>query len=251
MAHQLRYRILGPVDVEGPDGPMPVGGRHARALLLALLLDLNHAVSVDRLAQAVWADAPPPSADRTLRSYVSRLRHLLGSETIVAVDHSYCLLAEAGQVDAIEFEGAVNAAAETLATDPVRAERLCRQALGMWRGDPFGDLAEADFARLEATRLEEVRERAVELCLEAELAQGRAGEVVGRLEAETEAFPYRERMWWCLVKALSDEGRRVEALRAYDRAISLLAEVGVEPGEDLRALALEVAGRHPAGEAAK
>ncbi len=69
------------------------------------------------------------------------------------------------------------------------------------------------------------------------LATGRAAEVVGDLEAAVAEAPLRERRWGQLMLALYRAGRQGEALGAYQRARSLLADdLGVDPGPELRRL---------------
>ena len=59
---------------------------------------------------------------------------------------------------------------------------------------------------------------------------------LGELLAATEEQPYREHLWFLLIEALASHGRRVEALRACRKLRNVLAEVGVEAGEDLLSL---------------
>ena len=70
-------RVLGPLEVEGPDGPVPVGGPVPRRILCALLVRPGAVVPVDSLLDAAWGDDPPPSAERTLISHITRLREAL------------------------------------------------------------------------------------------------------------------------------------------------------------------------------
>lgn len=228
-------RVLGPVDVVSAGDVLQVGGHHPRTLLAALVVGANHMVSSDNLAYLLWGDDPPPSRDNTLQTYIYRLRHLLGHDAISSEDHSYQLWVTRESLDALLFESLV-AEAETVRLQPEMCRRLCREALALWRGTAFGELADRDPFRLEALRLDELRLFTMQLKLECDLALGRHEMVVGTLEALVEENPYNEHPWYMLIEALSRSGRRVEALRAFQRLRDILAEVGLEPTIDLRDL---------------
>lgn len=238
--------VLGPIDVRSPVGVHHVGGVCARRLLGALVVSARHAVPVDQLTEVVWGGRPPPTGCETLQSHVSRLRRLLGAETIVMVDHAYLLDVEVDDVDALRFERLVDEAVAHRC-EPEAARSLSHEALGLWRGIPFGDLADEEPFRLEALRLDQLRLAAMELRIEADIALGRAELVVGALEGAVEEFPYREHLWYLLIDALAAEGRRVEALRACDRLRGLLREVGLVAGDELRHREDRIAGLPGAG----
>ena len=245
MLDTFTIRLLGPVDVVTTSGAVGVGGRKARALLGALAVGAGHAVSIDHLQDVLWSDSPPDSADNSLQSYISHLRHLLSPEAIRRVDHSYELTVRTANIDALVFEQLVTDAAESRG-NPERCREICRDALKLWRGRPFGDLADEEAFRLEAYRLDELRLVAMEMALEAELALGHADLIVGELESAVEEHPYREHLWHLLIAALAQCDRRVEALRACGRLRSELREVGLTSSEELDALEQDVlAGRIP------
>jgi DNA-binding SARP family transcriptional activator len=148
-------------------------------------------------------------------------------------DHAYQLAVERDQIDALQFEDLLIRATE-LRSEPRACQRLCREALSLWRGDPFGDLSDDEAFRLEAQRLEELRLGMIELDLEAELALGNHEIVVAELESAVEEHPYREHLWYLLIEALVQSDRRVEALRACHTLGRALAEVGVDAGDGLR-----------------
>ncbi len=225
-------RVLGPIDVATPAGPAPVGGPRSRALLGALVISAGHAVPIDHLCEVMWGDEQPRSAHNTLQSHVSQLRHLLGYEAIVLTDHSYELDADTVGIDARDFERLLWIATDTR-DDAEERWRLSREALDLWRGRPFGDLADSDPFRLEAYRLDELRLTAMELNMSADLELGRHELVVGELESAVEEHPYREPLWYLLIDALARGGRRVEALRTCARLRHVLREVGVSPGAEL------------------
>jgi len=233
-------RVLGPIDVLTPSGPVSVGGKQARALLGALAIGADHAVSIDYLNHVMWGGDPPASAYNTLQSYISHLRHILGADAIGHVDHSYELSAGRDNIDALIFERLVAEGIESR-SDPERCRSVCREALTLWRGEPFGELADDEAFRLETYRLDELRLVAMELSLEADLALGHHELVVAELESAVEEHPYRERLWFLLIEALGRCDRRVEALRAGARFRSELAQVGLEATNELTSLERDIA----------
>ena len=93
------------------------------------------------------------------------------------------------------------------------------------------------FAQEPIRRLEELRIAAVEDHLDARLALGRHREVVAELEALVAEHPLRERLRGQLMLALYRSGRQAEALEAFAAGRRMLVdELGIEPGEPLRAL---------------
>ena len=238
--HLEMVRVLGPIDaLLAHDHVVTFGSRRERVLLAALAVSANHAVSFDQLAQILWEDDPPASRDNTLQSYMSRLRHLLGHGTIESGDHSYTLVVANDQLDALVAERfAKQAVAHRY--EPTRCMALCRRALALWRGTPFGDLADDDPFRLEVIRLEEMRLFVVELRLACDIVLGREGLAVGALRAYVQEYPDRERLWYLFIAALALGGRRTEALRAYDDLQSRLTADGLEPLAETRALRRDV-----------
>lgn len=234
-------RVLGPIDVWSAFGSTSAGGPRQRALLAALALAAGRAVSIDQLVEIVWERAPPRTAANTLQSYVSGLRHVLGDDAVIRADHSYELDLDVVDIDAIEFDRLVRAA-DSARDDPERRWSLCRDALGLWRGRPFGDLADTESFELEAYRLDELRLLAMEMSLGADLDLGRHELIVGELESAVREHPYRERLWHLLIEALARSGRRVDALRAAQDFRRALAEVGVEAGDDLEDLERQILG---------
>lgn len=234
-------RVLGPIDLLTEGGPHPIGSRHCRAVLGMLVLGGGRAVSVDRLRGGLWGASPPKSADNSLQTYVSRLRHVVGTEALQHADHAYQLVVERSQIDALRFEDLLLRATEVQA-EPQRCQTLCREALALWRGDPFGDLYDDETFRLEARRLEELRLGVMELEMGAELALGNHEIVVAELESAVEEHPFREHLWYLLIEALLRSDRRVDALRACHRLDRQLGEVGVDAGDRLRRIEKRILG---------
>ena len=168
----LNIRVLGPLEVLSNGARVRLGGPKQRTVLALLAAEVGKPVSVDALIDGVWGDDPTAAARSTLQTYVSNLRTAIG-DVIVRDDSGYRLAAEPKDVDAFEFERAVENATRLVETDPAEAAQLLRAALALWRGHPYADVPGRSALELEARRLEELRLRAVETRIEAELALGR------------------------------------------------------------------------------
>jgi predicted ATPase/DNA-binding SARP family transcriptional activator len=237
-AAALDFRVLGSMEVAHDGSLLTLGGRRQRALLALLLLEPGRPVSADGLIDELWRGEAPSGAATTLRSYVSRLRTVLGDAApITGGSSGYALQVLPERIDATRFERLVRQGQEARARGAPRtaAERL-REALTLWRGRPFAGLADEGALRAAAERLDELRLHALEERLAADLTLGRSAELVEELEALVAAHPYRERLWNALMLALYRAGRQADALSAYARARRLLDDLGLEPGLELREL---------------
>lgn len=232
MDDRFRIRVLGPVDVVTPTGVRRIGSRNVRALLAALVLGAGRAAPIGQLREAVWGDRPPQSADASIHTYVSRLRALLGHDAIERAEHSYRLVVTRSQIDAARFEDLADLASAAR-DDPTRCAAICDEALGLWRGTPFGELGEEEPFRLEALRLDELRLMVMELALGAEIELGHHEIAAAELESAVEEHPYRERLWFLLAEALRRDDRRIEALQACNRLRQVLAGAGLAPSTEL------------------
>jgi WD40 repeat protein/serine/threonine protein kinase/DNA-binding SARP family transcriptional activator len=228
--------VLGPLEVLSNGVEVRLGGRKQRTVLALLAAEVGKRVSVDALIDGVWGDEPTAAARSTLQTYVSNLRAAIG-DVIVRDDGGYRLAADPAQMDAVEFEQTVAHATELVETDPAEASQRLRAALALWRGHAYADLPGSFALELEAKRLEELRLRAVEARIDAELALGRYAELAGELEVLCEENPVRERFRAQHMLALYRSGRQAEALRAYQKTRTYLAdELGLEPSPELREL---------------
>src|SRR5215469_14455543 len=231
--------LLGPVQVVRAGREVALGGPKQRAVLALLLVEAGRVVPAGRLAEDVWRGSPPPGAAKTLRSYVSRLRMVLAPEAALAArGGGYAITIEPDQVDAVRFEQLAAAGRAALGRgEPAAAANRFREALALWRGPALTDVSEVEPLALEAARLEELRLTALEGRIEADIDSGLHAEVTGELERLIAEYPVRERMWRLLVLALYRGERQADALAAYRRARAMLAaELGLEPGEELRRL---------------
>ncbi len=236
----MRYKVLGPLEIEADGRPVPLGGAKQRALLAVLLIHANEVVARDVLIEDLWGERGASGTVHGLEVLVSRLRKSLaaGIQPLLTRPTGYQLRVGADELDSLRFERLLEegrAALSSVAAEEA-AERL-REALALWRGRPFEDVAYATFARVEIERLDERRLLALEERIEADLALGRHAELVAELEALVHQHPLRERLRAQLMLALYRSGRQAEALNVYqDARRELVAELGIEPGHAIRQL---------------
>ena len=232
----MDLRLLGPIEARLDERPIALGAPKQRAVLAMLALQAGRTVSADRLAEGLWGEQPPASAPKMVQLYVSQLRRLLEGDgaQIVTRGRGYELRLADGAVDAIEFERLLE-------------QDRARDALALWHGEPLADVADEPFAAAEIRRLDELRVRAAEQAIDADLAAGRHDEVIGELEALIDEHPLRERLHAQRMLALYRAGRQAEALNAYREARSVLVDqIGVEPGAELRRLHEAILAQDPA-----
>ncbi|HEU5214426.1 MAG TPA: BTAD domain-containing putative transcriptional regulator [Gaiellaceae bacterium] len=247
-SESIEFRILGPVEVVGDEGPLSLGAPKQRALLAVLLLNANTVVTRDRLVDVLWGEEPPRSAVSSVQVYVHGLRRAIGAERIERHGTGYRLQLDPAELDLSRFERLVEQAAAALAAGRAAdaAEDL-RRALALWVAAPLADLEGEPVREAEAGRLEERRLRALELLHDAELALGRHDELVPELERLIAAEPYRERFRAQHALALYRSGRQVDALAACRAARELLVEeLGVDPGPELQELERRILRHDPA-----
>jgi YVTN family beta-propeller protein len=243
----VEFGVLGPVEARRDGRTLRLGGQKQRALLAMLVLNANKAVSRDRLIEALWDERQPAKADHALDTYVSRLRATLGESRVERRPPGYMLRVEADELDLDRFERLREQGREELAHgEAARAAATLRSALALWRGAALADVLYEPFASAEAERLEEQRLGALEERVEADLALGRAGQLIPELEALVREHPLRERLVRQLMLALYRAGRQAEALAAFQAARRRLAEeFGLEPSPQLQRLERQMLEQDP------
>jgi DNA-binding SARP family transcriptional activator/DNA-binding beta-propeller fold protein YncE len=244
----LEFRILGPLELVEDGRPVALAGGRQRMLLALLLLHANEVVSSDRLIDGLWGERPPATAAKVLQNAVSQLRRSLGDNLIVTRAPGYVLRVEPEAVDARRFESLLEDGRRTLAAgDAAEAAEILRAGLGLWRGRPLDEFAYEPFAEGEIARLQELRLRALDERIEADLALGRHADLAGELERLVAEHPLRERPRAQLMLALYRSGRQAEALQAYQDGRRLLGdELGLEPGAALQRLEKQILTQDPA-----
>ena len=175
----VEFGILGPLEARRDGAEVPLGGRTQRAVLALLLLEAGRVVSIDRIAEELYAGDTPVSAVTQVHRQVSELRRALDPpdaerSAIETRAPGYLVHVEPDAVDLRRFERLCARADEALEfEDATGALAALDDALALWRGEALADLATEAFAQRPIARLEELRQHALERRVEALLALGR------------------------------------------------------------------------------
>ncbi len=243
----MEVKLFGELEVAEEGVPVPVRGAKQRALLALLALRRGQAVSADQLIDTLWSDGQVANPANALQAQIGQLRRTLGTAAIVTSDAGYALGIGPDDVDAARFEQLVAKGRNLLeGGDAAAASSVLGEALQLRRGEPLAEFAYAGFADGERAHLNELALVATESRVEADMALGCHGELVGELEALCREHPLRERLWELLMLALYRAGRQAEALRAYvEVRESLVDELGIDPGAALRDLEARILAQDP------
>ncbi|MDX3610017.1 BTAD domain-containing putative transcriptional regulator [Streptomyces sp. FL06-04B] len=236
-ADALRFTVLGPVRAWRGSELLSSGSPQQRALLTALLLREGRTATAGELIDAFWGEAPPSQALATIRTYASRLRKILGQDTLVSESGGYAIRIGRGALDlTLAQDLAAEAEKARASGDRCQARTLINKVLGLWDGEALASVP-GPYADNQRTRLEEWRLQLTETRLDLDLEVGCHAEAVSELTALTAAHPLRERLRELLMVALYRSGRQAEALAVYADTRRLLAEeLGVDPRPELAQL---------------
>ena len=236
-AGAVRYRILGPIEVESSRGLVRLEGGRQRALLALLLAHRNEVLSAPEIADVLWGEEPPETWRTALQVHVSNLRKALGPEgRLLTRPGGYVLETDEGDLDADRFLSAVDAArGHVVHRQPAVAARVFGEALAMWHGEVGGGLLPFDAPWYSV--LAESRDAAFEERAAALVDTGLLPEAIAQLRSAISRQPYRERLRELLMLALYRAGRQEEALAAYrDARLTFRDELGLDPGIPLQRL---------------
>ncbi len=241
---RLEFGLLGPLEMSVDGVLVSSGTPKQRAVLAMLVINRNTPVGVEKLITALWEGWPPAGARASIHSYVSNLRKLLSGvgidprPVLAAAPPGYRLnigdnTCDLGRFIAEKAAGVHAAAAGRFE----QASKHLSTALAQWRGPVLDDLRDFAFVDSYATSLIEDKILVHTAKAEAEIACGRAASVVTELEALTAEHPYREPLWAQLITAYYLTDRQSDALAAYRRVKTTLADdLGIDPGQTLRDL---------------
>jgi DNA-binding SARP family transcriptional activator len=242
MTAGLRFAVLGPVRAWRGGAPVDLGPVRQQALLAALVLRPGQSVSRHELLDGVWGAEPPGTGAKVIPVYVHRLRDRLRapgepmSEGVISRDRiGYRFVGADAEVDAARLEEiAAEAGTARDSGDLTAAVETWAGALALFEGTPLTGLP-GPFAEGERLRLAERRVALVQEKLECQLRLGRYAEAVAELAALTAMHPERESLAALMMRALYGNGRQSDALAMFTQVRDrLVAELAIEPGEELR-----------------
>jgi len=243
-ATRLRFGLLGPLLMTVAGKPAALGSAKQRAVLAMLLINRNRAVGTESLIDATWDQSPGQAARTSIHVYVSNLRRVLADagvdphHVLASAPPGYRLAIADGDCDLDRFITAKTAGMRAAAAGQFeQASGDLSAALNEWRGPTLDDLRNFGFVETFATALMEDYMLVHITRAEAEIACGRAESVIGELEALAAQHPYREPLWAKLITAYYVAERQSDALEAYRRLKTALADdLGIDPGPTVSAL---------------
>lgn len=231
--------LLGPVELRLAGREVPSPGLKARGVLAMLGLAAGNVVPTDQLVDGVWGEDPPVGVANALQYHVSVLRKTLAAggrdDSLQTRPPGYRL--DLGTDVAAFARFTADGRAAAAQGRPADAVAAYTAALDLWRGPALADLVAMPFVEAKALALEAARLGTLEAVVDVELAAGRPGDWIVRLEELVASHPTRERFWAQLMTALYRSGQQAAALEAYARARRLLdEELGVDPSPALKKL---------------
>lgn len=233
----MSCRVLGELKLQVDGAPVEVRGVRLRRLLTALVLADGHPVADDELADLLWPEKAPADVLKGLRVLVWRLRSALGSagDCLQRTPSGYCLVVAS---DHRRFADLVASGLYRVSIrDSVGGVQELGEALALWRGEPWQDLAAVGRVDGARARLVELRELALEEREAGRLAMGNGWVAVRSLTRLVADSPYRERRWELLARGYLEIGQPDRAYAELRRFRTLLADgLGLDPGPTLTAL---------------
>ncbi|MGC5616774.1 BTAD domain-containing putative transcriptional regulator [Georgenia sp. Z1491] len=238
----MQVDVLGPIRLRTDAGrAVELTERQLRTVLAALVASEGRPITADTLIDRLWGDRLPAAPPKALRSKLSRLRTALdraetdGRRRLRHTPAGYVLDLDPDAVDAGRFRRAIERARHLGPSRRQVAE--VREALALWRGEPYGDLADDLWLAPVVAELSSTRADAVELLVEALTETGTPEQGIDVATSTVATHPARERLVAALMRALYQAGRQEEALGAFEALRHHLSvELGLDPGPQIRTL---------------
>lgn len=238
----LRFSVLGPLRAWRRDDELDLGPRQQRLVLGLLLAHTGKHVGRHEFVDILWDGEAPASGLNSVHRYIGALRRLLDpglpsrapGQWLLRHGDSYQLTLPQGSIDLMEFRTSVDAARQASAEgDLERAVSHYVTALQLHHGrcvPAGGSVRHLAFAAVDREVALAAREAA-----EAAVAVNRASAVLPVLRPVAEVNPLDEALQAQLMLLLAADGKQSEAFELYEgKKDSLISELGVDPGPELR-----------------
>ncbi|HEX6231314.1 MAG TPA: bacterial transcriptional activator domain-containing protein [Actinomycetota bacterium] len=247
----LRIHLAGSMcllrgEVLVPESRLP--GRQGRLAFAMLAAERERPLSTEELADELWNGDPPRAWEVALRAIASKLRGVLGEvglEGRGALAHAFGSYQLQLPPDTwVDLEAAADAVhrAESALRAGGRSDAmgwsLVANAIAR-RGFLSGEAG--PWASRRRRELQDVRVRALECRARVQLDEGSPAAAIPDLELVLDLEPFRETAHRLLMRAHVEAGNPAEALRAFERCRTRLAdELGVDPSPETLALHLDI-----------
>ncbi|TNM40350.1 hypothetical protein FHP29_09825 [Nocardioides albidus] len=230
----LAVRVLGELTVDGFD--VAQLDRKARGLLQLLALARGGAVPVDAAVEALWGDAPPRRPGDQVAVLASRVRRLLGRESVQRTDRGYRLHAD--WCDLVELEAVTREAERRHAAGETgAAAAAARAALALLRGPVPEVHPEAAWAVAEQAAVVRLVQRARRVAASSLLAAGEWRDALELAAGDLVTDPLDEQAARTAMRAHAAAGRPAQALAVHAVLRETLADqLGADPDEETAAL---------------
>lgn len=253
---QLNIGLLGPLTAELSGTAVTPSAPKQRQVLALLGLNAGRVVTVPTLIEELWEDRPPRSYSSTLQTYIFQLRNALeaalpgdsAARGLLRTQHSGYLLDGDCRTDVEEFNRLADAGRTAAEAHEHRtASDLLGRALRLWRGQTLVDVRLGRVLELEAASLEETRLGILERRINADLALGRHGDLLGELTLAVARSPMNEILCGFLMIALYRSGHVGRSLKVFHQLRAVLKDdLGVEPCRRIQRLHAAILSGDPA-----
>jgi DNA-binding SARP family transcriptional activator len=232
----ITIQVLGPQIILRDGQEVPPPAPQQRRVLAVLASQPGEVVAREAISQRIWGSATAQQV-RSLQSYVSHLRTLLGTHAIELVGGGYRLNISEQQIDEAQFRAHVEDGLTQVGEGRFReARESLEAALHLYRGKPYDDLPNGDFA-VRRTGLRHLREAAEDalLRMRVDLLRGSrdCDALIPRLAQAYADHPDRELRALLYARTLAMAGRLAEAGEvARDFRTRLKEQTGAEPTQE-------------------
>lgn len=240
----LEVELLGPCRFVVDGEQIDLGTPKQTALAAAIAARFPAVVSRDRLIDDLWGERPPASVGSTFAGYLSNLRRSLeparrsGEDPSVLVTRrpGYVLEVPPSAVDLVQFRSLVSEADQLEASSAIE---LIERALRLVKGPAMENARSTASLEALASRIDEevvaAGTRRFELLVDNGLARPE------EIQETIEEHPFREHLRALHARALYQQGRQADALRAVASAREMMAEeLGLDPSPELRQLEIDL-----------